>query len=253
MKTSDIAIVILSCDKFNVTWKPCIDHLFSAWHDCSYPVYLLNNFISSNDNRVTDLLVGEDLSWSDSLRNGLLKITEKRVFFIYDDSFISDLDKYEIEEIFDIAVRNDLNSVVLRKNLFDNGVRFDERLFKLNPTTKYRNSLFLNLIKKEVLLNLLRPSENAWQFEKDGNERSKYFDFYSVYNANLAKYHHGIVKGKWLPKTKKYLKQNGFNLENDVIKSHSFLRIIAMNIYIFIYIFSNKLIALYRQLSKVFQ
>ena len=87
---SNIAIVILSCDKFKITWKPCIDHLVNAWPNCPYPIYLLNNFIPSNDDRVIDLLVGDDLNWSDSLIKGLLKIEEKRVFFIYDDSFITD-------------------------------------------------------------------------------------------------------------------------------------------------------------------
>lgn len=252
MKVRDIAIVILSCDKFKVTWKPCIDHLFNTWPNCPYPVYLLNNFISCNDNRVIDLLVGEDLSWSDSLKKGLLNISQERVFFIYDDSFLFELNVNEIEKIHSIAINDNLDSVTLRKNLFDNGVRYDERLYKLNPNTKYRNSLFLNLIKKEVLLNLLRSGENAWQFEKDGNDRNKYFDFYSVYNTNLAKYHHGIVKGKWLPKTKKYLKRNGFDIENDVIKSHSFLRIIAMDLYRLIFLLGHKLITIYRQSLTIY-
>ena len=52
MQYADIAIVILSCDKFKVTWKPCIDHFFNAWPDCPHPVFLLNNFISSEDERV---------------------------------------------------------------------------------------------------------------------------------------------------------------------------------------------------------
>ena len=37
-----------------------------------------------------------------------------------------------------------------------------------------------NIIKKSLLLTLLKSGENAWQFEKDGNIRSKGFDFYSV-------------------------------------------------------------------------
>ena len=87
MKNPDIAIIILSCDKFKVTWKPCFDHLFNSWPNCPYNVYLLNNLTPSKDKRVKDLLVGEDLNWSDTLRKGLLKIKEKRVFFIFDDSF----------------------------------------------------------------------------------------------------------------------------------------------------------------------
>jgi len=71
MQNSNIAIVILSCDKFKVTWKPCIEHFFNAWPDCPHPVYLLNNFISCDDRRVKNLLIGEDFNWSDTLIKGL--------------------------------------------------------------------------------------------------------------------------------------------------------------------------------------
>ena len=171
MQNTDIAIVILSCDKFKVTWKPCFDHLFNAWPDCPYPVYLLNNFISSQDDRVKNLLVGEDLNWSDTLKKGLQKVENKRIFFIYDDSFVTKVNLNEVELIFNIAIENDLDSLALRKKRFDKGIRFNEKIYKIQPTTKYRNSLFLNLIKKDLLLELLKSGENNWQFEKEGNKR----------------------------------------------------------------------------------
>ena len=115
MQYADIAIVILSCDKFKVTWKPCIDHFFNAWPDCPHPVFLLNNFISSEDERVKDLMVGEDINWSDTLKKGLLKINNKRTFFIFDDTFISKLNLEDVKLIFKIAIENDLQSVALRK------------------------------------------------------------------------------------------------------------------------------------------
>ena len=106
------------------------------------PVYLLNNFIPSSDNRVEDLMVGEDHSWSDSLIKGLLKIEEQRIFFIFDDSFITRFSLQELNLVFKMAIENDFDSVALRKKRFDRGQRFNEKLYKLGPTTKYRNSLF---------------------------------------------------------------------------------------------------------------
>ena len=246
MQNADIAIVILSCDKFKVTWKPCVDHFFNAWANCPYPVYLLNNFIKSDDERVQDLLVGEDLNWSDTLKKGLLKIEEKRVFFIFDDSFITKFDLKEVKLIFETAIENDLESVTLRKNPFGEGVKYNDRLYKLNSKTKYRNSLFLNLFKKEVLLELLKSGENAWQFEKDGNERSKNINFYSVYNTKLTTYHHGIVKGKWLPKTHKYLLKSGYLLEENNFSSFSYLETIGMNFYAFLFFSLNKLLHFFK-------
>lgn len=235
MPSNDAAIFILSCDKFQVTWNPCINHLFNAWPDCSYPVYLLNNFIPSNDNRVIDLLVGEDINWSDTLKKGLMKIDSKRIFFIYDDSFITKLNQKEIESIFKIAAEKDLDSVALRRKRFDRGDHFNEKIYKMRPTTRYRNSLYLNLIKKNLLLNLLKPGENTWQFEKEGNIRSKEFDFYSVKSWNLVTYHHGIIKGKWMPKVYSYLQNKGYSLRTNSFKIHSKISVFRIEIYTFIF------------------
>lgn len=246
MQNTDIAIVILSCDKFKVTWEPCFNHLFNAWPDCPYPIYLLNSFIPSNDERVIDLLVGEDLNWSDTLKKGLFKIKEKRIFFIFDDSFITRFNLEEVKLIFKISIENDLDSVALRKRVFDSGKRFNEKIYKINPTAKYRNSLFLNLIKKDLLLSLLKSGENAWQFEKDGNKRNKSFDFYSVYNSKLVAYEHGIVKGKWLPKTYSYLKNNGYSLNGNPFENHSKFKMFTMKIYTIIFYTVHKFTHLFK-------
>ncbi len=246
MKNDDIAIVILSCDKFKVTWKPCIEHFFNAWPDCPYSVYLLNNFISCGDQRVKDLLIGEDLNWSDTLKEGLLKIKQKRIFFIYDDSFIIKFNIEDIKLIFRIAIENDLDSVALRRKEFDRGEPFNEKLYKLNPSTKYRNSLFLNLIKKNLLLNLLKSGENAWQFEKEGNTRNKNFDFYSVYATKLITYHHGIIKGKWLPQTYTYLKNKGYSLDGNTFDNYSKIQVINIKIYTAIFNVMQKFIHLFK-------
>lgn len=246
MQNTDIAIVILSCDKFKVTWKPCFDHLFNAWPDCPYPVYLLNNFTHSKDERVKDLLVGEDLNWSDTLKKGLLKIKEKRIFFIFDDSFITRFNLEEVKSIFNLTIENDLDSVALRKRVFDSGKLFNDKIYKINSTAKYRNSLFLNLIKKDLLLSLLKSGENAWQFEKDGNKRNKSFDFYSVYNSKLVAYEHGIVKGKWLPKTYSYLKNNGYSLNGNPFEHHSKFKMFTMKIYTIIFYTVHKFTHLFK-------
>ena len=246
MKNADIAIIILSCDKFNVTWEPCIDFFFNAWENCPYPVYLLNNYIESNDERVIDLLVGEDTNWSDNLKKGLLKINQKRVFFIYDDSFITNIDYGEFEIIFKTAVENDFISVTMRKNPFGKGMKFNKKLFKIKPTAKYRNALFFNLFKKDVLLKLLKSGENAWQFEKDGNKRSEHIDFYSVYSEKLATYHHGIIKGKWLPQTKNILKRKGYKLEGNKFKTYSHWYEFFINFYSFIFFKLNRFLHFFK-------
>ena len=246
MKKNDIAFLILSVDKFKITWKPCIDHLFNVWPDCPYPIYLLNNFTPSKDERVKDLLVGDDINWSDTLKKGLLKIESKRIFFLYDDAFLTSINAQEIESIFKIAIENDFDSVALRRRIFDSGKRFNKKIYKINPTAKYRNSLYQNLIKKDVLLSLLKSGESTWQFEKDANIRSKNLDFYSVYESNLITEHHGIIKGKWMPEVYKYLRNEGYSLDDDIFEHHSKFRVLTMAIYTLIFYVFHKFTHLFK-------
>jgi hypothetical protein len=148
--------------------------------------------------------------------------------------------------IFRIAIENDLDSVALRRKEFDRGQPFNEKLYKLNPSTKYRNSLFLNLIKKNLLLNLLKSGENAWQFEKEGNTRNKNFDFYSVYATKLITYHHGIIKGKWLPQTYTYLKNQGYSLDGNTFDNYSKIQVLNIKIYTAIFNVMQKFIHLFK-------
>jgi hypothetical protein len=202
---------------------------------------LLNNIEPSYDVRVVDLLIGEDLNWSDSLKKGLLKINEERVFFIYDDSFITKINIEEVEYVIKIAEDNDMDSVAFRKRSYGSGIRFNEKIYKIRSMAKYRNSLFLNLIKRDLIIMLLRSGENAWQFEKQGNVRSAKFNFYSVYNSPVD-YLHGIIKGKWIPSTYKYLKVRGYGLEGNGFSSYSELRMHGIKVYVRLFTIAHQIL-----------
>ena len=205
---SEIAILVLSFDGFQELWKPFFDYFFRVWEDCPYKIYLLNNFQKYDDARVTNLLVGDDVSWSDSLKKGLEKLEEKRVFFLFDDAFIYKLDQKEIETCFETAIENNLISFMMRPSLFIN--QFSKKQIQLIPNNAlYRNALFCNLIERKHLINILQPSESAWDFELKGNKRSEEFDYYST-KRKLIHCHHGIVKGKWFHTTYKKLINQGY-------------------------------------------
>ena len=67
--------------------------------------------------------------------------------------------------------------------------------------------------------------------KKRGNIRNKNYDFYSVYKTKLITYHHGIIKGKWLPKTYAYLKNEGYTLDENNFDSYSKIQVFNINIY----------------------
>lgn len=208
INTNEIAIVVLSFDGFHELWKPFFDYFFRTWVDCPYNIYLLNNFKQYDDERITNLLVGKDTTWSDSLKKGLEKLTEKRVFFLYDDAFIYRIDENAITQSFQTAIEKDYISVMLRPSLFIR--QFSSNKLQLIPKKAlYRNALFCNLIVREHLINILNRAESAWDFELTGNKRSEQFDYYST-NRKHIHFHHGIVKGKWFHATHKKLGNQGY-------------------------------------------
>jgi len=211
MSEKKIAIVVLSFDGFKELWQPFFDFFFESWPDCPYKLYLLNNFEEFNDIRVNNLLVGEDISWSNSLIRGLEKINEERVFFLYDDCFIYKINKDKLNYFFQNSIANNFVSLQIRPSFFVSKLGINEPT--LMPfQALYRNALFCNLINRKHLLSLLIQGESAWDFELKGNIRSSKYDYFSI-RRSCVKYHHGIVKGKWFNNVYNKLLQKGYKFE----------------------------------------
>lgn len=232
LNSKEIAILVLSFDGFQELWKPFFDYFFTAWDKCPYKIYLLNNFEKYDDDRIINLLVGKDTSWSDSLKKGLEKITEKRVFFLYDDAFIYKIERNEIQSYFQSAILNNYTSVMLRPSLFIN--QFSKNKLQLIPQKAlYRNALFCNLIERKHLINMLQAFESAWDFELKGNKRSENHEYYSTKKISIY-YHHGIVKGKWFYSIYQKLTKEGYSFEK-LDKRLTFIQSFQLKLRIFIY------------------
>lgn len=83
-----LAVLVPSCDKYADLWKPFFTLFWKFWPDCPFPVYLLTNISTIDDNRVQVLPVGQDVSWSDNLAKTLEKLNYEYVFLFLDDLFL---------------------------------------------------------------------------------------------------------------------------------------------------------------------
>ena len=80
------------------------------------------------------------------------------------------------------------------------------------------------------MIDLLEPTESAWDFEIIGSKRSdKYSDFYAV-NTVVLPYLNGVVKGKWVRSVFKYLKHEGFSVTDSRIKQMTILESVIVEI-----------------------
>jgi hypothetical protein len=203
-----IGVLVLSFDGFSELWPPFFESLFRCWNQCVYPIYLMTNHKTYSDERVQSLKLGNDISWSDNLIKALHSIPEEYLILFYEDAFITNIDHPALKKAINECLRNNLSSMLMLPSRF-NGRKKVKDYYLINPDAPYRNSLFANLIRKDVLLTLLRSGENAWQYEVIGNTRSRQYKFYCV-TKPVFTYDHGIVKGKWIDKTYSKYVNKGF-------------------------------------------
>ena len=225
----NIAIMISTFDGAKDLWKPLEETYKKFWADCSFPIYLTTNYESPPLDFFLPLTIGKEMSWSDNLIKSLMKIEQEYVLLTFDDLFLVDkVDNQRVKRLMNIAIDREYNYLQFYRSI-SGGKSIGEGLFKKSNKAKYKNSTIWSFWKKEVLIDLLKEDENAWEFEIKGNVRSVELDgFYST-KTNIIPFVNGVIKGVWNPAAKNKIKNLGIEL-CDIRKSLSFIESIKYQI-----------------------
>lgn len=84
------ALLVVSCDNYSDLWQPFFHLFWRFWPDCPFSVHLLTNNLNPKIQQVKNLLVGDDISWSENLLNALKQLKEEYIFLFLDDLFLYD-------------------------------------------------------------------------------------------------------------------------------------------------------------------
>lgn len=213
-KNSQCTLVVSSCDKYSDLWLPFFNLLKANWPDCPYKILLITEEKVFDYKGVVSTQIGPGLDWSTLLSRSLEMVETPYVLFMLEDFFL----------------RSVVDSKLLQKNL-DNMNRTSIEMLRLIPSKKksIQGKSFLNYTnisldesyrvstqgafwKLEVLKNLVRPGESAWEFEINGTKRSSLNQsskFFSVNKAVLPYGHHVVERGKWFPwEARRYKRAN---------------------------------------------
>lgn len=227
-----IAILVISCDKYSDLWEICSKVFNKFWPDCPYDKYLASNTKQFSSNGFYPILMGEDISWSQGLKNALSKLEEEYeyVFTLLEDYyFVEKLDNEYMTKMFDSFVLAEGNFLRLFRVLRPQIRYFNEYFGETENYTPYRQTCVFSLWKIQTLYELLKENENAWEFEKVGVKRGfKYEKFFCVYK-NKFKVINLVIKGKLVPKSYKRLKRI-FPEVNLTRPSFSFVEMVRMSI-----------------------
>jgi hypothetical protein len=176
-------------------------------------VYLLSNKIGTDSPNIKNILIGDDISWSDNLIKGLKLLKEEYVFIFLDDLFLRDFVKTEeATKIFNWILESKANYV--KMSPLDRPDKTHNELVGIVAKGKsYRISSIVCIWKKNFLLELLKSGESAWHFEIYGSARSDAYD--GIYSAwkNYFPVINCVIKGKWQRGAVNKLKSWGIDVD----------------------------------------
>lgn len=217
----DMAILVIGFDGYDDLWDDFFTLFAKYWSDCPYPVYLANNSKKCNYEGVTVINAGDDAEWSRKAQMALQVIEEKYVSLMLEDFYLGE------------KVDNSVIKSAIRLMKKDGLVYYKLKTFSKIKTAKYKNYSYLRTIpgnleygislqpgiwdKNFLAEKLGKENYNAWKFECDRLAEEKNMGAQPlkgcVYDErNIFKIQHGVVQGKYLPKTVKYFDKQGYHL-----------------------------------------
>lgn len=202
--STDVSILVVSCDAYRDLWEPFFGCFFKYWPDCPYPVYLGANFATYPDGRVRSLSIGPDSDYSSNLIAMLQRIDASWVILWIEDRLLAaPVDTARVTNLVAAAQNQDAGFVKLIASHPYAMEAGNCREFGLIPQgTPYRVCMTVGLWHKATLLRLLQPGETAWQIERLGSRRSDALDkafcalSYPIRHSPPLRDTHVIVKGR---------------------------------------------------------
>ena len=160
-----VNLLILSCDKYQDLWAPLLAGFRRFWVDPNRRTYLVSNEKVTELFDVTNIAVGPDHSWSDTLYAALDRLNERYILIWLDDVILTGVvDKKLLQQAYNFVVSNELTCLRLHPLGFEDWSN-QEPFRVINSGEPYRVTIHGCIWDVATLKSLLRSGENAWHFE----------------------------------------------------------------------------------------
>lgn len=213
---SEIAFVIVSCDRYRDLWPGFFKTFFKYWHNCPFDVFLISNFEKCNEIGVKHILIGEDIDYASNLVKAIQKIEHQWIFLWLEDCMFSKpINNQLVYNILQSAIRLPNFGYLKLSNDYPSAYSCIPGVpIGIVPKgVKYRSAIGMSLYKKDVLLKLLEPGKNAWEVDKSNISDNLSEDFYALshhlVNNPIFPYVNTVIKGKWHLPAIQYFKKEG--------------------------------------------
>lgn len=212
-KYKDIAVLVLSCDKYSDMWEPFGQAFKRNFPRLGLKVYLGANIKDPNLDWAVVVNSGNDLDWSTSYRKILEQIPEKYLLvFLEDLLLINKIDSGVLTEVLDFALENNALHIRFWASPRPNQHTSSKHVGMSSNGYPFTTTV-CGLWDRKRLLQILIDGENPWMFEIMGSYRSQYYG--SVYSTwePICEYLNMIEKGRWIPRSLNLALKNRYLLD----------------------------------------
>lgn len=217
-KSTDLSIMVYSCNKNRDMWEIFLFLFKKYWCDCKYRLILLTDRIEDDDSvNGFDEVVMLDSSWYDMLMAGLKKAATPYVMLFMDDYLLcdyvhnNDIEKYiEYANKYNVANIRFQKSDLLKPGIYDKDKRFDY----YKSGTAYSFTTQVGIWNVELLKKYINPDWSAWDFERKGSIEIKDTKHPLLGTGDYEfPYIEGARRGKWMRPGYDLCKKEGINID----------------------------------------
>lgn len=215
-RNEQMAILVISCDKYADLWYVFFDLWAKFWPDCPYQMYIGSNYIKCERENVNSICIGEDLSWAENVSKMLDQIDESYVLIMMEDVYLCErVDSERFKKLLSYVVEHKLDCLHLRNHL--TGIRrLDKKLGIqcIEAGSPYYVHAVDCIWRKDTMKRFLVPGYNAWDFELKNSKtvRPGEQNFAAV-EKDMFVVKNGVVRGKYLKSTVDYLNLIGVKID----------------------------------------
>lgn len=257
-ESPQLAILVLSCDKYSDLWDDFFNLKERYWPDCPYHTYLATDSVDYQRKGVDVIHFGKIRTWTICAQNALRLIPEPYIALFLEDAFIyKEIETSIIESDLDFVVKHNVDYLTLERNRKNKSMTESNQeaphIWRIDKHKKYGIDTSAAIWKKTFFQKELAMDDcDAWQFEvnyciesqsDEGLKGEIYFDERKPFNISPVE----VVRlGKLTPSAIRFFKSQGYDIRSERekmseikssvydfrmwLKNHSFLSMVIKRI-----------------------
>lgn len=236
--SKDLAILVLSCDKYSDLWDDFFNLKDLYWPDCPYHTFLATDSKQYVREGVDTIHFGNIKTWSICAQKALAKIDYPYVALFLEDAFIyKKIDSSIILEDFKLFKEYKLDFLTLERDYKTPTNSISPHVWRTDKHRKWGIDTSAAIWRKDFFIKQLQKNDcSAWEFEvnlckealsENGLKGNIYYDDRKPFNISPVE----IVRlGKLTPDGIRFFKKLGYNIDVSRREVMSEFRMIFYNI-----------------------